>query len=57
MVVSFQEECLHRNLKLVNYYDLRWVDDTHALAIFTDLDVAEKAINIHDPFIKFRPFW
>jgi hypothetical protein len=33
------------------------VDDTHALAIFTDLDVAEKAIQIQDEFIKFRPFW
>jgi hypothetical protein len=33
------------------------VDDTHALAIFTDFDVAEKALDIQDPCIKFRPFW
>jgi hypothetical protein len=52
-----QEECLHRNLKLINYYDLKWVDDTHALAVFSDVDVAEKAISIVDSFIKFRPFW
>ena len=52
-----QEECLHKNLKLVHYYDLKWVDDTHALAIFTDVDTADKALNIIDPYIKFRPFW
>lgn len=51
------EDCLHRNLKLVNYYDLKWVDDTHALAVFTDAHTASQALNIVDSSIKFRPFW
>jgi hypothetical protein len=42
---------------LVHYYDLKWVDSTHALAIFSEASVAQKALNIADSFIKFRPFW
>ena len=48
---------MHRNLRLNKYYDLKWVDDTHALAVFADVDTAEKALVIADSFIKFRPFW
>jgi len=51
------ECCLHSNLKLIHYYELKWVDDTHALAIFTDVRTANLALGINDSFIKFRPFW
>jgi hypothetical protein len=52
-----QEGCLHRNLTLAHYYDLKWVDSTHALAVFADEAVAGNALLIKDSSIKLRPFW
>ena len=51
------ENVLHSNVKIKNYYDLKWVDDTHALVIFTDELTAAQALAILDPQIKFRPFY
>ena len=51
------ENVLHANVKIKNYYDLKWVDDTHALVIFTDELTAAQALAIPDPQIKFRPFY
>ena len=51
------ENCLHRSLSLTNYYELKWVDSTHALVIFPDDEIANRACHIEDSFIKFRPFW
>jgi hypothetical protein len=48
------ENCLHRNLSLANYYDLKWVDSTHALVIFADVDAANVACHIEDSLMKFR---
>lgn len=44
-------------VKINDYYDLRWVDDTHALVIFSDEITAAKALGILDAQIKFRPFY
>lgn len=44
-------------VKINDYYDLRWVDDTHALVIFSDEITAAKALGIVDAQIKFRPFY
>jgi len=51
------ESCLHRHLELVHYYDLKWVDDTHALVLFAEEATANLALNILDPCVKLRPFW
>lgn len=52
------EDVLHRGLgKLEHYYDLRWVDDTHALAVFADESNAMTALAIKDVHVKFRPFY
>ena len=52
------ETVLHSGLvKIKDYYDLRWVDDNHALVIFNDEATASKALRIEDPQIKFRPFY
>ena len=52
------ESVLHSGLvKIKDYYDLRWVDDTHALVIFTDERTAAMALRIRDVQIKFRPFY
>ncbi len=52
------ENVLHSGLvKIKDYYDLRWVDDTHALVIFPDEITASKALRINDPQIKFKPFY
>ena len=52
------ETVLHSGLvKIKDYYDLRWVDDNHALVIFSDEITASKALRIEDHQIKFRPFY
>ena len=52
------ESVLHSGLvKIKDYYDLRWVDDNHALVIFSDEITASRSLRIRDPQIKFRPFY
>jgi len=52
------ETVLHSGLvKIKDYYDLRWVDDNHALVIFSDEITASKALRIEDHQIKFKPFY
>ena len=52
------ESVLHIGLvKIKDYYDLRWVDDTHAVVIFSDEVTAAKALTIKDPQIQFKPFY
>ena len=52
------ETVLHSGIvKMKDYYDLRWVDDTHALVIFSDEITASMALMIKDPQIQFRPFY
>ena len=52
------ESVLHTGLvKIKDYYDLRWVDDHHALVIFSDEVTAAKALTIKDPQIRFKPFY
>ena len=51
------ENCLHKNLNLTHYYEMKWVDSTHALVIFPDEDSAIRACHIEDVNIKFRPYW
>ncbi len=52
------EALLHSGLgKIDKYYDLRWVDDTHALCIFADEAAAAACLAIKDFQIKFRPFY
>ncbi|KAK3881310.1 hypothetical protein Pcinc_014243 [Petrolisthes cinctipes] len=35
-------------------FEIKWVDDTHALAIFSTASVASRALNVNHPFIKTR---
>jgi hypothetical protein len=52
------EAVLHSGLvKIKDYYDLRWIDDTHACVIFNDEITAAKALAIKDFQIKFKPFY
>ena len=52
------ESVLHTGLvKIKDYYDLRWVDDTHAIVIFSDEVTAAKSLTIKDTQIKFKPFY
>ena len=52
------ETVLHSGLvKIKDYYDLRWVDDTHALVIFSDELTASLALTIKDTQIQFKPFY
>ena len=44
-------------VKIKNYYDLRWVDDHHALVIFTEEALASKTLRIENDQIKFKPFY
>ncbi|GIY24941.1 coiled-coil domain-containing protein R3HCC1L [Caerostris darwini] len=36
-------------------FSIKWVDDTHALAIFTSPSLANQALQINHPFLKVRP--
>ncbi|XP_076041555.1 uncharacterized protein LOC143025564 isoform X2 [Oratosquilla oratoria] len=36
-------------------FDIKWVDDTHALGVFTTALIASEALNIDHPFLKTRP--
>lgn len=52
------ESVLHSGLvKIKDYYDLRWIDDNHALVIFSDEATAGLCLTLTDPAIKFRPFY
>lgn len=49
------DDVLHQ-LKLQKYYELIWVDDTHAFAIMSDNEAAEKVLQIQHNLVKLRPF-
>ncbi|GFS37994.1 coiled-coil domain-containing protein R3HCC1L [Nephila pilipes] len=36
-------------------YCIKWVDDCHALAVFTSPSIANQALQINHPFVKVRP--
>ncbi len=36
-------------------WDIKWVDDTHALGVFSSSDVAAEALAVRHPIISTRP--
>ncbi|XP_055301949.1 uncharacterized protein LOC129568295 isoform X2 [Sitodiplosis mosellana] len=36
-------------------FDIKWVDDTHALVVFSSSKIAARALNTGHPFIKLKP--
>jgi len=36
-------------------WDIKWVDDTHALGVFSSVDVAAEALALRNPHLKSRP--
>ena len=48
------ESVLHSGLvKIKNYYDLRWVDDNHALVIFSDESTASKVKSLSNVLLLY----
>ncbi|KAH8302282.1 hypothetical protein KR044_004794 [Drosophila immigrans] len=36
-------------------FDIKWVDDTHALAVFSSSDIAAEVLTMGHPFVKLKP--
>jgi len=46
---------LHK-FRTTQFYEIVWVDDTHALAVMSDKESAESVLQIQDPQVKIRPY-
>ena len=42
-------------LNLIFRWDIKWVDDTHALGVFSSSEVAAEALSVRHPTILTRP--
>ena len=45
----------HLSNAFIARWDIKWVDDTHALGVFSSADVAAEALALRHPHIKSRP--
>ena len=45
-----------RKFRTTQFYEIVWVDDTHALAVMNNKESAEKVLQIEDPAVKIQPF-